>query len=87
MTIIAGVALAVFAYDNNAHTAQSNSPGSSGTTLDFPIRSDKSAGRKMTKPQPTVSYPIKFDAPKRKTTPPKPTVSYPIDFSTMGGKR
>ncbi|WP_437097521.1 hypothetical protein [Streptomyces sp. enrichment culture] len=58
--------------------------------MTYPIRFEQSPGQavpRVSVPRPTVSYPVKFDAPARKPTPPTPTVSYPIDFSTLDGGR
>jgi hypothetical protein len=88
MTIFTAVALAVVAFGHNGsqtprNTSPQNSPGQ------YPVLFNQGTGHtpRRTEPHPTVSYPIKFDTPKRTVTRPKSAVSYPIDLSTLGSDR
>ncbi|MFI8194385.1 hypothetical protein ACIF8T_37635 [Streptomyces sp. NPDC085946] len=91
LTVFALIAVAVVGFGNGnggagGTTGPRSKPGE-GPAVTSPLRFDQSAGRakpRMRMPRPTVSYPIKFDAPKKRPAPPRPTVSYPIDFSTLG---
>ncbi|MEU2772478.1 hypothetical protein ABZ646_06015 [Streptomyces sp. NPDC007162] len=44
-------------------------------------------GTSSTQPNPSVTYPIRFDTPAAQRTVPTPSVSYPIDLSALGGER
>lgn len=88
MTIFALFGLAVFGF---GHTSTANGTDSAPRrpAVTSPIRLDHHAGStsRDAMPRPTVSYPIKFDAPEPRKPAPQPTVSYPIDFSTLRAER
>lgn len=94
LTIFVLVAVAVVGFGNSngqaGDAAGSRSKPGEGPAVAYPLRFDQSPGQaaaRMSVPRPTVSYPVKFDAPARKPAPPTPTVSYPSDLSILGGGR